>query len=68
MRLWACVGVSRFKVSNIWSFFSVGLMIYGATIPDSWLIYSRNSFNEGAINYVSKELEAPESALARRNA
>ena len=39
-----------------------------ASIPDSYLIYSRNGFNENAIDRIRKELEALESAPARQTA
>ena len=37
-----------------------------ASIPDSYLIYSRNGFNETAIERIRKELEALEAAQARQ--
>ncbi|HKV56421.1 MAG TPA: hypothetical protein VJN94_17435 [Candidatus Binataceae bacterium] len=39
-----------------------------ATLPDNHLIYSRNGFNEGAIDRIRKELEASESAVGRQTA
>jgi hypothetical protein len=39
-----------------------------ASIPDSYLIYSRNGFNENAIDRIRKELAAPESAPVRQTA
>jgi hypothetical protein len=33
-----------------------------ASIPDSYLIYSRNGFNQSAIDRIKTELEAVESA------
>jgi hypothetical protein len=39
-----------------------------ASIPDGYLIYSRNGFNENAIDRIRKEFEAPESAPARQTA
>ena len=35
-----------------------------ANIPDSYLIYSRNGFNQGAIDRIRKELAAIESGQA----
>ena len=39
-----------------------------ASIPDSYLIYSRNGFNESAIDRIRQELEALESAQAGQTA
>ena len=37
-----------------------------ASIPDSYLIYSRNGFNQSAIDLIRKQLEAQESSQARQ--
>jgi hypothetical protein len=39
-----------------------------ASIPDSYLIYSRNGFNQSAIDRIRKELEAIESSQAAQTA
>jgi hypothetical protein len=39
-----------------------------ASIPDSYLVYSRDGFNENAIDRIRKELEAPESAISLKTA
>jgi hypothetical protein len=39
-----------------------------ATIPDSYLLYSRNGFNQSAIDRIRKDLEANEAAQARQTA
>jgi hypothetical protein len=39
-----------------------------ATIRDSYLIYSRNGYNESAIDRIRKEFQALESAPARQTA
>jgi hypothetical protein len=39
-----------------------------ASIPDGYLIYSRNGFNENAIDRIRKEFEAPEAAPAQHTA
>jgi hypothetical protein len=38
------------------------------SIPDSYLVYSRNGFNENAIDQIRKEFEAPESAFSLKTA
>ena len=39
-----------------------------ASIPESYVIYSRNGFNQSAIDRIREELEAVESAQTRKTA